>query len=65
MLIRDRYVSVIGRMASRFGRESGDHLIPRDATLTRCIDYAARYLYEGDTVKHYRYNRYLLQYEPT
>lgn len=59
MLIRDRYVSVIGRMASRFGRESGDHLIPRDATLTRCIDYAARYLYEGDTVKHYRYMRYM------
>lgn len=59
MLIRDRYVSVIGRMASRFGRESGDHVIPRDATLPRCIDYAARYLYEGDTDEHYRYKRYM------
>ncbi len=59
MLIRDRYVSVIGRMASRFGRESGDHVIPRDATLPRCIDYAARYLYEGDTEEHYRYKRYM------
>ena len=59
MLIRDRYVSVIDRMASRFGRESGDHVILRDATLSRCIDYAARYLYEGDTIEHYRYKRYM------
>ena len=59
MLIRDRYVDVIDRMASRFGRESGDHVIPRDATLARCIDYSARYLYERDTVEHYRYKRYM------
>lgn len=59
MLIRDRYVGVIDRMASRFGRESGDHVIPRGATLPRCIDYAARYFYEGDTVEHYRYTRYM------
>ena len=59
MLIRDRYVGVIDRMASRFGRESGDHVIPRDATLARCIDYSARYLYERDTVEHYRYKRYM------
>ena len=59
MLIRDRYVGVIDRMASRFGRERGDHVIPRDSTLPRCIDYAVRYLYEGDTVEHYRYMRYM------
>ena len=59
MLIQDRYVGVIDRMASRYGRESGDHVIPMDSTLSSCIDYAARYLYEGDTVEHYRYMRYM------
>ena len=34
-------------------------MIPRNATLPRCIDYAARYLYEQDTQKHYRYRRYM------
>lgn len=60
MLIRDHYISAIDRMASRFGRESGDHVIPRDATLPRCIDYAACYLDEIDDDEHYRYNRYML-----
>ena len=60
MLIRDHYISAIDRMASRFGRESGDHVIPRDATLRRCVDYAARYLDEIDDDEHYRYNRYML-----
>ena len=51
-------------MASRFGRESGTHVIPayvipKNATLPRCIDYAARYLYEEDDVQHYRYKRYM------
>ena len=63
MLIRDHYMSAIDRMASRFGRESGYHVIPRDSTLPRCIDYAARYLYEGDTKEYYRYNRYMLALE--
>lgn len=49
MLIRDHYVNAIYRMASRFGRESGDHVMPRNATLPRCIDYAASYFHEGDT----------------
>lgn len=59
MLIQDHYISAINRMASRFGRESGDHVIPRDATLPRCIDYAACYLDEIDDDKHYRYKRYM------
>ncbi len=59
MLIRDHYIGAVDRMASRFGRECGDHVIPPDATLPRCIDYAAYYLYERDTKKHYRYKRYL------
>lgn len=59
MLIRDHYISAIRRMACRFGRESGDHVIPRNATLRRCIDYAANYLYERDTKEHYRYKRYM------
>lgn len=58
MLIRDQYIEAIRRMKDRFGRERGGYLIPKDATLERCIDYAARYLYEKDTSEHYRYMRY-------
>ena len=59
MPIQDQYIGAIRRMESRFGRDPGGPVIPKEATLKRCIDYAARYLYEGDTEPDYRYKRYM------
>lgn len=58
MLIRDQYINAIRRTAFQFGREAGDYVVAKEATLPRCIDYAAHYLDEGDDVEHYRYDRY-------
>lgn len=58
VLIRDQYIDAIEHAASRFGREANGHVIGKDASLPRCIDYAAHYFYEGDDVQHYRYDRY-------
>ena len=45
-------------IAEQFGRVPGDHVIPVNASFARCIDYACRYLHEGDSVRHYRFIRY-------
>lgn len=56
--VREQYVDVLEAMARRFGRIEGNHVIPVNASFRRCIDYACRYLHEGDSVRHYRFNRY-------
>lgn len=56
--IREQYVDVLEAIAEQFGRVPGDHVIPVNASFARCIDYACRYLHEGDSVRDYRFNRY-------
>ena len=58
MPIRDQYIGAIQHMESWFGRECGDYVILKDATLKHCIGYATYYLYERDTERNYRYRRY-------
>ena len=56
--IREQYVDVLEGLATQFGRDEGNHIIPVNASFHRCIDYACRYFYERDSVPHYRFRRY-------
>lgn len=58
MLIRQQYFAVLDGIADSCGRVRGHHIIHRNASLQRCIDYALHYFRENDTQQHYRYDRY-------
>ena len=58
MPIKDRYIEAVRKLAARHGRAPGDHVIPRDASLPRCIDYAMKYVVRDGNKPHYRYDRY-------
>lgn len=58
MPIRQQYLAVLDGIANIHGRVGGQHIIHRNATLPRCIDYALHYFSENDTRQHYRFDRY-------
>lgn len=63
MLIRQQYFGVLDGIADSHGRVRGQHIVKRhiigrNASLQRCIDYALHYFRENDTQPHYRYDRY-------